>query len=98
MKSHESSEAIEARELLSLVRFDGARVLDIGAGDGRYTVHFGMRARLSVLLDPDRDELTSARQSLAADGITRFAEHCGAAERLPYANDSFDLAVFSWSL
>ena len=98
MKSHESSEAIEGRKHLSLVRFDGARVLDVGAGDGRYTFPFGRRGGLSAWLDPARDELTPARQSLAADGITRFAAHCGAAERLPYASDSFDLAVFSWSL
>ena len=76
-------------------RFDGARVLEIGCGDGRLTAMYARHARSVVAIDPD---------SLAI-GEFHEASWPSHVEALPIAFDRFDASgrgfeviLLSWSL
>ncbi|MBC8504947.1 MAG: class I SAM-dependent methyltransferase [Anaerolineales bacterium] len=78
-------------------RSDG-RVLDIGCGDGRLTRLFARSPGLGVGTDIDMDELWIAKstQSEAVSAKVCFAAAAG--EALPFVNELFSMALFSWSL
>ena len=67
------------------------RVLDLGCGRGGVLERLHGRAGLVVGLDPDWRSLVEHRT-----GALALSE--GVAERLPYADDSFDLVCCSWVL
>ena len=69
----------------------GTRVLDLGCGRGGAMERLHPRAGLVVGLDPDWRSLVEHRSRAVA------LSH-GMAERLPYADDSFDLVCCSWVL
>jgi 16S rRNA A1518/A1519 N6-dimethyltransferase RsmA/KsgA/DIM1 with predicted DNA glycosylase/AP lyase activity len=76
-------------------RFDGARILEIGAGDGRLTKTFAPGAMSVVALETDREAARDfASQTwpphveLVPVGIDAFEP----------AGRAFDVVVFSWSL
>lgn len=97
--SSELAPSMIEKELLGLlVNFAGAKVLEVGGGDGRLTKHFSTRSTNTVLIDPDISELTAAREELSANVPGNITVHSARAEHLPYPDESFDLVVFSWSL
>jgi ubiquinone/menaquinone biosynthesis C-methylase UbiE len=69
----------------------GRRVVDIGCGDGAYTIGLFDRAQpLSVHgVDPAPNAIEAARQRAGALPVTFSV---GSAYDLPFENDSFDLA------
>jgi len=78
------------------VAFDGARVLEIGCGDGRLTKTYADVAYAVVAIDPDQDVIAAVRSG------KRWPDHV---EFLPVGIDAFrpngrrfDIALFSWSL
>jgi ubiquinone/menaquinone biosynthesis C-methylase UbiE len=89
---------VEPRRIDSLVRLRGARVLEIGCGDGRLTVLAASQARSVYAFDPDEEQLDKARAKLS-DGEARrvrFAAH--GAEALDVKRKRFDVALCGWSL
>ncbi|MBM4422816.1 MAG: methyltransferase domain-containing protein [Chloroflexi bacterium] len=96
MTDFPNPEQLEHDVLHALADFRGARVLEIGAGDGRMIRHYLRETALTVALDSDWDELIAARAESLKDTNARLAH--GQAERLPFSESSFDLAVFGWSL
>lgn len=68
-----------------------ARVLDLGCGRGGVLERLHSRAGFVAGIDPD---LASLREHRAP----ALALACGLAERLPYADGSFDLVCASWVL
>ena len=88
------------RASLNAVRASGApprRILDVGCGTGR------LLARAAAVfpgaglagVDPAAGMVAEAAASLSADVDARFVR--GAAERLPFADGSFDLVLSSMS-
>lgn len=80
-------------------RLRGASVLDIGTGDGRLA--FGATAagaRRVVGIDPDAVALRAARRRARALGVANLSFRVGAAQDLRAAAESFDVAIFSWTL
>lgn len=78
------------------VTFDGARVLEIGCGDGRLTKTYAHDARSVVAIDPDQDMIAGVRSE------TTWPDHV---EFLPLGIDAFqpdgrrfDIVIFAWSL
>ena len=83
------------RRLLEAAR---GRVLDVGAGTGANLPHYPLnRVSELVLLDVGRGML--ARAGRRAETLGRPVElREASAERLPFADASFDTVVFTWSL
>jgi ubiquinone/menaquinone biosynthesis C-methylase UbiE len=74
----------------------GARILEIGAGDGRMT---WMRGAGSVVgVDPEGEALTYLLEDLPPGLHGRVFPVCGVGERLPLPSHAFDVALLAWSL
>ena len=91
--------ALELKTIRALAEFSGRRVLEIGAGDGRLAWPFAAQARLWVALDPDAEELRLAAEAMRAESPAPTVQLAiGDGRTLPFPNEYFDLAFFSWSL
>lgn len=90
---------LELSTLRALAAFEGQRVIEIGAGDGRLAWPLAKTAALWLAVDPDETELIAAAEDLAAEPFSRPVRLLMADGRaLPLAAAGFDLALFSWSL
>jgi 2-polyprenyl-6-hydroxyphenyl methylase/3-demethylubiquinone-9 3-methyltransferase len=69
----------------------GERVLDVGCGDGNYTVSAAERTGLAIGIDPSEAMLRAARQRRHSLGETAYL--LGTGENLPFANTSFDAVL-----
>jgi ubiquinone/menaquinone biosynthesis C-methylase UbiE len=76
----------------------GKRVLDLGCGDGRLALGIAAIASSVEGIDPDRDAIAAARKSKRASKVRNAKFAVGAAQRLPYPDGTFDVAILSWSL
>ncbi len=73
----------------------GARVLDVGCGDGRHLLAAARRGCLGVGVDYDPDELRRARDRLGRHRVDLVAAD---ATRLPFRADAFDAVVCTETL
>jgi 16S rRNA A1518/A1519 N6-dimethyltransferase RsmA/KsgA/DIM1 with predicted DNA glycosylase/AP lyase activity len=75
------------------VRFTGARVLEIGCGDGRLTRAIALEARSVVAIDTDAAAVADLRRTAPAnvEAVTSGFESFE-------PRGAFDAVVFSWSL
>lgn len=73
----------------------GARVLDVGCGDGRHIAEAASRGAYAVGLDYDRSELVGAR---ARTSVQRVDLVVGDATRLPFRDGAFDAVVCTETL
>ena len=76
----------------------GARVLEVGCGDGRLTWRYADRASLVLAIDADAARVTAARRerSAAAGGHVTFLATPIA--DLDARSGPFDVAIMAWSL
>jgi ubiquinone/menaquinone biosynthesis C-methylase UbiE len=91
----------ERREIRALRRYTplaGARVLDIGCGDGRLARKIARIARLVVGVDPNAAAITRAKRLTPRRLRAKIRYHVGAAERLRLTGRRFDIALFAGSL
>lgn len=88
-------ERIEVRVLQRHVRLSGARVLEIGCGDGRLTRRILGSTRSVLGVDPNGTAIARARQ-LTAGAKATF--QIATADDLSVPDHSFDVALLSWSL
>jgi ubiquinone/menaquinone biosynthesis C-methylase UbiE len=89
----------EVRALERATRWRGARVLEVGCGDGRLTLRLASLGPRSLqAIDPDRAALRRAREALPARHRRRVEYRTGSALRLPYRAHEFDCVVFAWAL
>ena len=84
--------------LRRLADFRGARVLEMGCGEGRLTQGIAEDADHVLAFDPEAESVDQARKALPADLADRVSFRVSAAEELEIEPGSFDLIVFSWSL
>ena len=91
-------EEVELRALRPAASWRGARVLEIGCGDGRLTRRLARLGAQVTAIDPDRAAIRTARRTLPKSyaGQVRYA--VGTAGRLEFPARSFDIVVFAWSL
>jgi len=91
----------EVRALRAVGGWRGARVLEIGCGDGRLTLRLARLGAVVEAIDPDAGSIRRARKQRAALPA-RLAKnvryHVGAGEHLAFPDESFDRVVFAWSL
>jgi ubiquinone/menaquinone biosynthesis C-methylase UbiE len=91
-------EEAEVRALREFADFDGARVLEIGCGEGRLTWRYADAAGWVAAIDPDPKRLSVAVQECAPALRTRVRFALAKSEALPFQRETFDLAVLAWSL
>lgn len=87
----------EAHVLGRTTDFSGARVLEIGCGDGRLTWLYAARANSVLGLDPDEEQIALARAETPPELADRARFEVGEAEDLS-RTAVFDVAFLSWSL
>ncbi|HXV57395.1 MAG TPA: class I SAM-dependent methyltransferase [Gaiellaceae bacterium] len=84
--------------LRRLADFRGARVLEVGCGDGRLTAGIAEEAASVWAFDPDGAAIARAGARLAGDVAERVTLRVGGAREIEIPRADFDLVVFSWSL
>lgn len=87
-------ENLEYLKLHSIVDFTNQDVLEIGCGGGRLTALYHEKASRVTGIDHNLEGLIIARDSVAQN--TQFA--MADTIHLPFRKNSFDIALFSWSL
>ncbi len=93
-------EGTEAKYLRRFAGFDGAppqRVLEIGCGDGRLTWRYAHAAASVTGIDLVADDLRIATVDRPNDLSHQVTFARADALHLPFAQGSFDLAIFAWS-
>ena len=88
----------ELEALGRLGGFDGARVLEIGCGNGRLTFCYGHSAQSVLAIDPSADAIAKARDTLRVESATRVRFEVGSVLELDQPPTSFDVALLSHSL
>jgi ubiquinone/menaquinone biosynthesis C-methylase UbiE len=89
------AEMMVLRELGGL---DGARVLEIGCGDGRLTFRYAAAARSVLAIDPRAEAIAKARDMLPVGSAERVRFEIGSALELNQPKASFDVGLLSHSL
>ena len=85
----------ELQRIEAVVSLEGARILDVGCGEGRLTGFAAARAASVYAFDPNAERVDKARSAVAVERV-RFAVH--GAEALDVERESFDVALCGWSL
>jgi ubiquinone/menaquinone biosynthesis C-methylase UbiE len=98
MTSYFDPEGFESAVLADVPELRGARVLEIGAGDGRLTWHYAARARWVVGVDTDGEAIDYLMEDRPPGLWHRVAGAVADAEHLPFARERFDAALLTWSL
>jgi ubiquinone/menaquinone biosynthesis C-methylase UbiE len=88
----------EIAALAEIVDLRGARVLEIGAGEGRLTWRFAGETEHVLAVDPDEERICQARADLPSDLAERVRFEVAGAAELEVPARTFDLALLSWSL
>jgi 2-polyprenyl-3-methyl-5-hydroxy-6-metoxy-1,4-benzoquinol methylase len=84
--------------LRRLADFTGARVLEVGCGEGRLTVAVADEATSVFAFDSDSDAVDRAKEGLPADLAGRVTYKAAAATEVEIPQMAFDIVLFSWSL
>lgn len=84
--------------LLRVADFAGARVLEVGCGDGRLTVGVAERAAAVFAFDPDEGAVARAREKLPAELANRVTYRAASATGIEIPRSAYDIVLFSWSL
>lgn len=98
------SSALRPRPLTELAEWGGQglvrgkRVLDLGCGDGRFALGVAPFATTVDGLDPDAGAIGAAVAAARAGRVRNVTFTVGAAQRLPYPQDAFDVVILSWTL
>ena len=90
-------ERVEVHRLLRAAPIAGARVIEIGGGEGRLTRRLAGAARAIVSIDPSAQSITQARR-LWQTRLHNVRFVMGSGEALRVGSERFDVAVLSWSL
>ena len=89
-------EGIEPKYLKQFAEFEGRRVLEVGCGDGRLTWRYAYQAGGVAAIDMQADDLRVALIERPADLARRVHFARADALHLPFAPQSFYLAIFAW--
>jgi SAM-dependent methyltransferase len=90
--ANEYKQAVMANAYKALIGpLQGKRVLDVGCGTGRGVVDLGREAAIAVGTDASMDMLSYAKRKFDDDRPCQFT--VSLAQRLPFADASFDIVI-----
>jgi SAM-dependent methyltransferase len=75
----------------------GARVLDLGCGGGHVAFNVAPHVREAVAYDLSAEMLAAVAAEAARRGLANVVMRQGAAEKLPFADESFDVVLTRFS-
>lgn len=98
LKSAVHAQGVEFERLRALVAGQAqARVLDLGCGAGHVTFHVAPEVGEVVAYDLSADMLAVVKAAAAERGLGNVVLQQGVAERLPFADASFDAVMSRYS-
>ena len=77
----------------AFLQMDGKTLLEVGCGDGRLTALLANKVEAITAIDPDDNNIEAARKNI--NGVNFVV---GSGEELDFANETFDIVLFSYSL
>jgi ubiquinone/menaquinone biosynthesis C-methylase UbiE len=89
---------IELQTIYKYVDFKDKNILEVGCGNGRLTYQFADIAKKIVAIDPNEEKINQAKKDLSEALSAKLEFHIKSAENLSFINDTFDIAIFSYSL
>lgn len=98
MSVQKDSENKEGKTLQRFVDFTNKRVLEIGCGEGRLTWQYAKAPRSTFAIDLDADALRVATIDKPSDLHNKVHFVLAESEHVPFAKETFDIAVLAWSL
>lgn len=94
---HHNWDDLDAALIKSSCSLPNKRVLEVGCGDGRITL--ALSGECSAIVGVDlSDKLIAQAQKRIQDGATNIEFQVMDAERLTFADESFDVILFPWVL
>jgi ubiquinone/menaquinone biosynthesis C-methylase UbiE len=97
MTFQKDPEQNETKHLHQFADFTGKHVLEIGCGEGRLTWHYAAKPAVTIAIDTDKDALRVATIDRPSDLEDKVHFSNASAEWLPFAKETFDIALLSWS-
>jgi ubiquinone/menaquinone biosynthesis C-methylase UbiE len=88
----------ELRAIHEIALFRDARVLEIGAGEGRLTFRYAKEAKWVVGIDAKEGEIRSATRNCPADVLAHVRFLCASVTALPFPAQKFEIVLFASSL
>jgi ubiquinone/menaquinone biosynthesis C-methylase UbiE len=98
MTFQKDTEKHEIKALHRLVDFEDRRVLEVGCGEGRLTWEYAGAAKQVLGVDPDPDAVRVANYDRPDELRKTTIFTCASSLKLPFPNETFDIALLSWSL
>jgi len=98
MTLQKDPEGFEKKILHKYADFTDKRILEVGCGEGRLTWRYADASNLTVGLDPDQDSLRVAHADSPSDLRGRVLFTQASAKNIPFAKETFDIAILAWSL
>lgn len=98
MSLQKDPEGLEKKHLQQMADLRSKRVLEVGCGEGRLTWKYAAAPALTVGFDPDHAALRVARADCPVNLNQKVRFAAASARNIPFAKETFDLAVLSWSL
>jgi ubiquinone/menaquinone biosynthesis C-methylase UbiE len=86
------------RTLAQICAFDGADVVELGAGTGRFTCMLAPTARTITATDASRHMLETAVVKLGRLGLRNWRVSVADNRRLPLEDGTADVAIAGWTL
>ena len=83
----------DLQKIEEFVQLNGKVLLEVGCGDGRLTALLVDKAAAITAIDPDGSRIEAARKQV--NGVNF---QVGSGEKLEFADGSFDIILFSYSL
>jgi ubiquinone/menaquinone biosynthesis C-methylase UbiE len=90
-------ERTEIKYLRRSADFAGRRVLEIGCGDGRLTWRYAKSAKRVTGIDLLADDLRVATIDRPSDLEEKVLFARADSIQMPFAKESFDIAILAWS-
>ena len=93
MAIRSDSGGLEIKYLLDMLDVGGARILEIGCGNGRLTRQYAERAESVTGIDLATEALIDGARHVPAKAVTRYL--LADSMHLPFAGRCFDHAIFA---
>lgn len=89
---------IMPRAVLQAADFRDARVLEVGAGDGRLTFQYAPEARSVVGIDTKEPEIHTASERSSVERCGKAWFLCASATTMPFCDGQFGIVLLASSL